>query len=95
MNATGTDRDIPLPCVDPDCVDRDGNRSIAEPEMDGDVRYHECLECGHAFNYRRVRAAQPADTCAVGIPEAVRRRASVEPAPLLQIGRPPRHAATS
>ncbi len=79
-------QDEALECIDPDC---DG---IAEPEADGDVRWHECLDCGHGFNFRRVEqplTAQPAGHCAVGIPEAVRRRASLAPTPLLQIGRRP------
>lgn len=83
--------DKPIACRDPDC------RGLAEPEIDGDLRYHECVDCGYGFNYQRIPSeATSAGTCAMGVPEDLRRRASAAmentqaatSPPLLQIGRP-------
>ncbi len=75
-------------CPDPDCVDEQGNPSPAEPETDGDTGYHACTRCGYLFGWHTTRAPYPGDSCAVGIPEAVRRAASPPRAlPLLTIGR--------
>lgn len=70
----------------------------AEPEQDGDVAYFVCAEnCGFEFGWHRITTQNTDEHCAVGIPEAVRRRASA-PAehalaasqpPLLQIGKRP------
>jgi hypothetical protein len=57
-----------IECRDPEC---DGT---AELEMDGLTRYYSCATCGFEFGYERVR--QEVDTCAVGVPEGLRRAAS-------------------
>lgn len=61
---------------------------MAEPEQDGDVLYFAC-SCGFESGYRRVAAADP--SCQLGVPEDVRRQASVPlPGPVLvTIGRRP------
>lgn len=44
---------------------------IAEPEEDGEVRYHKCVKCGFEFGYQV--AGQPAQgDCQLGVPESVR-----------------------
>jgi tRNA(Ile2) C34 agmatinyltransferase TiaS len=80
-------------CADPQCGGR------AEPEQDGDHLYFECTDCGYAFGFSRMETAlqQSTGTCAVGIPEDVRRAASqpmtdaltASGPPLLSIGRRP------
>lgn len=83
-----------VPCNDPGC------RGRAEPEQDGDHTYFECLECGYAFGFTRLEtvAVQRDGACAVGVPEDIRRAASLpmtnalaasQPLPLLSIGRRP------
>lgn len=106
MELTSSHLDEAVACADPECVDGAGNPSVAEPEQDGEHRYHECTVCGYAFGYQRVRpetvAVNPEGVCAVGIPEDLRRRASaaMETAqartqlPLLTIGRRPDADAT-
>lgn len=87
-------------CPDPDCG------GTAEPEQDGDHRYHECTACGYGFGYQKLEtvSVSTAGACSVGIPEGIRRAASapMESAlardagrmpVLLQIGRP--HAPSS
>lgn len=59
------------PCPDVDCG------GVAEPEVDAGYSYYECGECGFQFGYARMD--QPDETCALGIPEAIRRAASIEP----------------
>lgn len=59
------------PCRDPECS------GIAEPEVDGGYRFYECPECGFLFGYSRVE--QPDDVCGIGVPEEVRRAASIAP----------------
>lgn len=59
------------PCRDPECS------GVAEPEVDGAYRYLECVECGYQFAYERVDL--PDDTCGLGVPEEIRRMASIEP----------------
>lgn len=101
-----TDRlDTAVPCADPECVDRQGHRSLAEPEQDGEIAYWACPACGACFGYRRRPATtvgvNSAGTCAVGVDEATRRAASAAivdelgrtAKPLLQIGRPADAAA--
>lgn len=89
-----------VPCFDPECVDEQGNRSLAEPEQDGDYRYQVCPACGGEFGYRKIAitAVSTGDACAVGVPEALRRRASAamenslaanRTPVILQIGRRP------
>jgi hypothetical protein len=81
-----------VPCADPQC------RGRAEPEQDGDHLYFECITCGYAFGFTRSETVlHPANTCAVGVPEDVRRAASqpmtnalrASAPPLLSIGRRP------
>ena len=50
---------------------------LVEPEMDGDLRYYECLDddCeagGYLFGYERIQTDDSAD-CQIGVPESVRR----------------------
>lgn len=79
--------DLAATCPDPDCVDEHGNPSTAEPETDGDTGYHACVTCGYLFGWQHTQP-YPDNSCAVGIPEHVRRAASPPPAPpLLTIGR--------
>lgn len=78
--------DTAVACRDPECP------GVAEPEQDGDTYFHACVECGYEFNFRIIRTTTVAgtDTCAIGVPESVRRSASITPGgdlPLLQIGR--------
>jgi rubredoxin len=63
--------DAPVPCHDPECG------GTAEPESDGELRYHACTTCGYEFNYEQ--ASQDAGACQIGVPEDVRRAASIEP----------------
>lgn len=101
MELSSSNIDESVACFDPECVDEAGTRSLAEPEQDGEHAYHHCPECGNDFGFRRVRpqsvAVDSAGTCAVGVPEHVRLRASAamegaiaaSQPPLLQIGRRP------
>jgi hypothetical protein len=86
-----------VPCADPQC------RGRAEPEEDGDHTYFECLECSYAFGFTRTETvlAYRDGSCAVGVPEDIRRAASQpmtnalrasDPLPLLSIGRRPNAA---
>lgn len=83
-----------VPCADPACGGR------AEPEQDGDHLYYDCTQCGYTFGFTRTDTtlAHRDNTCAVGIPEDIRRAASepmtqalrkTTPLPLLSIGRRP------
>jgi hypothetical protein len=67
--------DEPVPCHDPECAEDGG---VAEPESDGELRYYACARCGYEFGYQMAR--QDAGTCSLGVPEAIRRAASIEPA---------------
>ena len=101
MSPNSNWRDVARPCRNPDCTDEHGHHGIAEPEQDGDVRYHECTTCGYAFGYERIETlsvqVKSEGSCAVGVPEDLRRRASAameravtaEGGPLLTIGRRP------
>lgn len=61
-----------LPCANPDC-----DEEAVEPETDGDVRYWECGECGYAWGYERLSEATKIEgTCALGVPESLRKAAS-------------------
>ena len=55
-------------CIDAEC---DGT---VEVEMDGDLTYNECDECGSTWGFMRVNSE--GEFCQVGIPEQVRRAAS-------------------
>lgn len=93
--------DTAVACFDPECVDEDGNRSVAEPEQDGEHQYHHCTVCGYDFGFRKAVptavAVNSDGVCAVGVPEDLRRAASAamqtaiaqDTGPLLQIGRRP------
>lgn len=98
MELTSNNIDELVACFDPECLDEAGNRSLAEPEQDGEHAYHHCPQCGNDFGFRRVRpqsvAVNSEGACAVGVPEHVRLRASAamegaiaaSQPPLLQIG---------
>lgn len=58
------------PCFDPECG------GLAEPEIDGTVRYLECQECGSTFGFVKVQNPVKVESCALGVPEDVRRAAS-------------------
>lgn len=67
--------------------------SMTEPELDGDHLYYECWadECegnGYAFGHRKVDPGVQIGSCERGIPEGVRRAASIfapeeKPAPVM------------
>lgn len=59
-------------CADPECVDADGHRSLAEPEQDGEHQWSECVTCGYQFGWAKVQLPQMEGACAIGVPEAVR-----------------------
>jgi hypothetical protein len=58
------------PCFDPECS------GLAEPEIDGTHRYLECQECGSTFGYVKIQNPVVVDSCAMGVPEDIRRAAS-------------------
>lgn len=64
-------------CLDSECA------GIAEPEEDlaegGTLKYWVCRTCGMEFGFRLVKDEQAAGSCSLGIPEDVRRAASVPP----------------
>lgn len=81
-------QDAPRPCPDSDCV------GVAEPEADGDLRYHACTQCGDEFGFERVVSQVRVDdgSCSLGVPAEVRRavsapmeKAQARQQPLLQI----------
>lgn len=88
------------PCIDEECLTDDGNHSVAEIERDGQHAYFECPECGSTFGYQRLDSDVDSETCAIGVPEELRRRMSsgmefamdaerrTEPVPI-QLGRKP------
>jgi hypothetical protein len=49
---------------------------MAEPEEDGDFRYWACDTCGYEFGYHPVPSTVDS-SCQLGVPEDVRRKASV------------------
>lgn len=58
-------------CADPDCGGR------AEAEQDGDHSYYSCIDCGFEFGYERIQSElREVDSCAIGVPESVRKAAS-------------------
>lgn len=65
-------------CVDPECLDpATGVRSIAEPEQDGDHLFYECVTCGFAFGWeKKPQTVATEGSCAIGVPEDIRRAAS-------------------
>lgn len=64
-------------CIDSDCA------GIAEPEEEltegGTLRYFSCTRCQTEFGYEVVRDEDAAPSCQLGIPEGVRRAASLAP----------------
>lgn len=65
--------DEPVRCGDPECLQK---QPSAEPESDGELRYYAC-SCGFEFGYEQ--AAPVEGNCQIGVPEEVRRIASVPP----------------
>jgi len=65
--------DAPADCRDPECP---YPQPSAQPELDGDWLFYAC-PCGYEFPGGRIGQAE--GTCAAGVPEAVRRAASVKP----------------
>ena len=98
-------RDVARPCP-LRCQDEHGLHGVAEPEQDGEHRYHECTNCGYAFGWARVDVlsvqVKSEGSCAVGVPEDLRRRASAamnaalaaDAEPLFTIGRRPDDTAS-
>jgi len=86
MSGMGQDR----PCGDPEC---DGT---ATWEQDGDhCTYWACEECGFEFGFEMLMPTAD-DACQIGVPEQIRRAASLpaqrvldDGKPILQIGRRP------
>jgi hypothetical protein len=68
---TGAWADEKVPCMDPECR---YPQPSAEPEADGPLRYYAC-PCGFEFGYSA--AAPEAGSCALGVPESVRRALSI------------------
>lgn len=68
-------QDKTVPCADSEC---DGQ---GEPDGDNELKYYTCDNCGYEFGYQRIPqtviSEDQAGNCSVGIPEEVRRRASV------------------
>lgn len=58
-------------CKNPEC------KGIAEPEQDGDHGYWACTTCGFEFGYHKIETTQlavdAAGSCAIGVPESIRR----------------------
>jgi rubredoxin len=63
-----------VPCRDPECA------GLAEPDQDGEHIMYECQSCGYIFGYERLPSPTGVDssggTCAIGVPEELRRAAS-------------------
>lgn len=59
----------------PVCPDELGKQTLVEPEQDGDHLFYECEECGYAFGYERITEGRIEGSCALGIPENVRKAA--------------------
>jgi len=61
------------PCRDEECG------GTAEVEVDGDHKFYVCNDCGFEFGYEKVQTPNigtAGDSCAVGVPETIRRAAS-------------------
>jgi hypothetical protein len=62
----------------PVCPDEMDCETLVEPEIDGDHRYYECQVCGYAFGWSRVSDGVKVEgSCAIGVPESVRKTASL------------------
>jgi tRNA(Ile2) C34 agmatinyltransferase TiaS len=85
--------DETVPCRDSSCPGR------AEPDGDGELRFHVCPVCGYEFGYQRPETVEVKDSCSLGVPVEVRKAASAPMGrvladdarqaalPVLQIGR--------
>jgi hypothetical protein len=60
------------PCANPECDNLE-----VDVEQDGDHLYFECEDCGFAFGWTRISENRIEGNCAVGVPERVRRAASL------------------
>lgn len=70
-----------LPCRDAECS------GSAELERDGDHIYYECGECGFTFGFERIAVDAEDPTCAIGVPEDVRREFSAGMEQALEVKR--------
>lgn len=78
LKELGTGEDIA--CGDPECAEANSPLLTAEVEVDGDHKYHVCIECGYNFNYQKVEGSGVADdACSIGVPESIRKIASAAP----------------
>ena len=68
MEAVQVQEGEAVPCIDDECP------GTAEIEMENDLTYRECTECGSTWGY--VRITSEGEYCQVGIPEEVRRAVS-------------------
>lgn len=71
----------------PNCPYELDQQTLVEPELDGDLQYYECEECGHTWGWKKIEATDPG-SCSLGVPEDVRRRASVGMESTLSRGAP-------
>lgn len=71
-------------CIDSECG------GIAEPEEDltegGVMRYYVCRTCETEFGYELLKDQAQEGTCSMGIPEPVRKAASLAPKPAVFLG---------
>ncbi len=51
----------------------------AEPEEEDGLRKYVCTACEYEFGFQLLQQAEPEGSCQLGVPEEVRRRASVPP----------------
>lgn len=58
-------------CANPEC-----ENPMVEPDTDGEVSYFECEMCGFAFGYQKLPGMRIEGSCALGVPEQVRKAAS-------------------
>ena len=69
--------DKAVPCRDPSCEDPEtGERSLAEPDQDGEHKYYVCEVCGMEFGYTQIEQAAATGNCSIGVPETTRRALS-------------------
>ena len=61
----------------PVCPEENGQQTFVEPEVDGEYQYWECPECGYAWGWHKVEGTRVEGSCAIGVPEAVRKAASL------------------
>jgi hypothetical protein len=58
----------------PVCPDEYDTVTIVEPDVEDQTEFFSCPECGYEWGWSKIET--PQDTCAMGVPEDVRRRAS-------------------